>query len=101
MSTAKEILMELLKKDGQPERLLKQYEPFEQIMTDPINQYCRGNRKRGVTSYDKWGTCILFPEDAPGPMPHVTEENKETSPESGLSVPLIFLKESFIFRPGR
>ena len=41
MSTAKEILMELLKKDGQPERLLKQYEPFEQIMTDPINQYCR------------------------------------------------------------
>ena len=53
MSTAKEILMELLKKDGQPERLLKQYEPFEQIMTDPINQYCRGNRKRGVTSYQK------------------------------------------------
>lgn len=35
--------MELLKKDGQPERLLKQHEPFEQIMTASINQYCRGN----------------------------------------------------------
>lgn len=76
MSSAKEILSELLKKDGKPERLLKQYEPFEQMMTDPINQFCRGNRKKGVTSYDKWGTCILYPEDAPGPMPHVTEENK-------------------------
>ena len=31
---------------------------------------------RGTTSIDKWGTEILFPEDAPGPMPHVTNENK-------------------------
>ena len=40
MSTAKEILMELLKKDGQPERLLKQYEPFEQIMANPKIEIC-------------------------------------------------------------
>ncbi|MCJ7837154.1 uroporphyrinogen decarboxylase (URO-D) [Cuneatibacter sp. NSJ-177] len=76
MLTAKENLMELLKKDGQPDRLLKQFEAFDVVLTDPINQFCRGNRKRGMTTYDKWGTCILFPEDAPGPMPHVTPENK-------------------------
>ena len=76
MSAAKDILLELLKKDGKPERLLKEYEPFEMIMNDPLNQFCRGNRQKGKTTYDRWGTCIMFPEDAPGPMPHVTEDNK-------------------------
>lgn len=76
MYTAKENLLELLKPNGKPRRLLQQFEPFEQIMTDPINHFCRGNRKKGVTTYDRWGTCIMFPEDAPGPMPHVTADNK-------------------------
>lgn len=79
MRSAKENLLELLKTDGKPDRLLKQFEPFEQIMTDPINMFCRGNRKKGATTFDKWGTCIMFPEDAPGPMPHVTDENKVCS----------------------
>lgn len=76
MGTGKEELLELLKEDCRPQRLIQQFEPFVQIMTDPINSFCRGNRQRGKTTYDKWGTCILFPEGAPGPMPHVTEENK-------------------------
>lgn len=74
--TPKEILLETLKRDGKPERLLCQYEAFVPVMNDPLQKYTRGNRKRGVTSYDKWGTEILFPEDAPGPMPHVTNNNK-------------------------
>ena len=74
--TPKEILLETLKRDGKPERLLCQYEAFVPIMNDPLQKFTRGNRKRGCTSYDKWGTEILFPEDAPGPMPHVTADNK-------------------------
>lgn len=38
-------------------------------LTDPINTYLRGNRKRGSVSKDRWGTTISFPEDAPGLSP--------------------------------
>ena len=76
MMTPKENLLETLKRDGKPDRLLKQYEALVPIMNDPLQVYTRGNRKRGTTSRDRWGTEILFPADAPGPMPHVTEENK-------------------------
>ena len=76
MMTPRENFLETLKRDGKPDRLLKQYEALVPIMNDPLQVYTRGNRKRGTTSRDRWGTEILFPEDAPGPMPHVTEENK-------------------------
>lgn len=76
MLTPKQNLLETLKPDGKPDRLVNQYEPFVPIMVDPLQKYTRGNRVRGKTSIDRWGTEILFPEDAPGPMPHVTEENK-------------------------
>ena len=73
MSTPKGIFLELIKPDGQPERQLCQYEALHMCLTDPINTYLRGNRKRGTTSRDRWGTTILFPEDAPGPMPDTRE----------------------------
>lgn len=76
MMTPRQNLLELLKKDGKPDRLLNQYEAFVPIMNDPLSKYTRGNRVKGKTSIDRWGTEILFPADAPGPMPHVTEENK-------------------------
>ena len=68
MSTPKEIFLELIRPDGQPERQLRQYEALHMCLTDPCNTYLRGNRKRGTTSVDRWGTTILFPEDAPGPV---------------------------------
>ncbi len=64
MSTPKEIFLELIKPDGQPERQLCQYEALHMCLTDPINTYLRGNRKRGSVSKDRWGTTISFPEDA-------------------------------------
>ncbi len=76
MMTPAEILYENLKPDGRPERQLKQYEAFKVIFAHPINGYLNKNRLRGSISVDRWGTTILFPEDAPGPTPHVTEENK-------------------------
>ncbi len=69
MSTPKEIFLELIKPNGQPERQLKQYEALHLCLCDPINAYLRGNRKRGSISKDRWGTTITFPEDAPGCMP--------------------------------
>ena len=69
MQTAKEIFLEMLKPDSQPERQLKQYEALHMCLYDPINIYLRGNRKRGTVSVDRWGTTISFPEDAPGAMP--------------------------------
>lgn len=69
MQTAKEIFLEMLKPDAQPERQLKQYEALHMCLYDPINTYLRGNRKRGTVSVDRWGTTISFPEDAPGAMP--------------------------------
>ena len=73
MSTPKEIFLELIRPEGQPERQLRQYEALHMCLTDPCNTYLRGNRKRGTTSVDRWGTTILFPEDAPGPMPDTRE----------------------------
>ena len=74
--TPREIFLEMLKPDGRPERVLKQYEALAMMTGDPINRYLRGNRVRGTTSVDKWGTTILFPADAPGPMPDTTEDKK-------------------------
>lgn len=74
--TPAEIFREYLKTDGRPERQLKQYEALQMIYGDPCNSYLRGNRVRGTTSVDKWGTTILFPADAPGPTPHITDELK-------------------------
>ena len=74
--TAKEIFLELLKPDGKPERQLIQYEALQMVLTDPINGYLRAGRARGTVSKDRWGTTILFPEDAPGATPHITADDK-------------------------
>ena len=76
MQSPKEIFLELLKPDGKPERQLKQYEALTMALWDPINGYLRGNRQRGCTSQDRWGTTVMWPAEAPGPMPHITQENK-------------------------
>lgn len=76
MQSPKEIFLELLKPDGKPERQLKQYEALHIVLNDPVNSYLRAGRGRGRTNIDRWGTTIMWPEDAPGPMPHITPETK-------------------------
>ena len=71
--TAKEILLETLKKDGKPERLLKQFEGTVFYPPNPAGNYIRGNRHRGMDPLvDRFGTTILWPEDQLAAMPHVT-----------------------------
>ena len=74
--TPKEIFLELLKKDGRPERQLVQYEALQMALGDPIGGYLHNGRRPGATVTDLWGTIIEWPADAPGSMPHVTEETK-------------------------
>ena len=72
--TPKEIFLELLKKDGKPERLLDQYEALQLAFGDPVNNYLRAGRERGSKSVDRWGVTMLFPEDAPGAIPYHSPE---------------------------
>ncbi|MBQ8975661.1 MAG: uroporphyrinogen decarboxylase (URO-D) [Oscillospiraceae bacterium] len=76
MLTPKENLLETIKVGGHPDCLPNSYTPFQAIGGDPIFQFLRGNRIRGTTSHDRWGTLILFPEDAPAAVPLVTQENQ-------------------------
>ena len=78
--TAKEIFLETIKKDGKPERLLKQYEGLAFYPPNPASSYIRGNRHRGMDPMkDRFGTEILWPADQLAAMPHVTEANKVIS----------------------
>ena len=76
MLTLRQNLLETLKKDGAPVCLPVGFTPFQPLGGDPVFQFVRGNRVRGTTSYDRWGTLILFPEDAPAAVPMVTPENQ-------------------------
>ena len=77
MLTPKQNLLEALKFDkGHPECLCNSFTMFRGIPGDPCFKLIRGNRIRGTTSYDQWGTLILFPEDAPAAVPLVTAENQ-------------------------
>ena len=76
MLSQKENLLETVKRDGRPDRLVVCYEPFRPIGGDPVFRFVRGNRVRGTDSYDRWGTLISFPEDQPAAVPIVTPENQ-------------------------
>ena len=77
--TPKEIFLELLKPDGQPERLLRQYEALHLVLTDPINGYLRGNRVKGSVSKDRWAPPSSSRRMRPAP--------RLTSPPPTRSVP--------------
>ncbi|MCQ2500743.1 MAG: uroporphyrinogen decarboxylase (URO-D) [Lachnospiraceae bacterium] len=77
MMTSKELFLETLKKDGKPERLLKQYEGCTFFPPNPANNFVRGNRHQGMEPMqDRFGTWILWPEGIIAAMPHVTNDNK-------------------------
>jgi uroporphyrinogen-III decarboxylase len=76
MLSAKENFLQTIRRDGHPDRLVNQFEALGFIAGDPVAQYTRGNRVRGTTSKDRWGTTIIYPENVPAAMPHITEENK-------------------------
>ena len=74
--TAVENLLELMKKDGKPDRMLVAWEPFEFNVLDPLTAFTRGSKRRGaINMRDRWGTRIDWPEHEPGAMPVITPDD--------------------------
>lgn len=77
MLTIKQNFLETLKKDGHPDRLVKQYEYGAFLPGDPIENYIRGSYYAGMEpKRDAFGTMLIWPADSVAIMPHVTEETK-------------------------
>ncbi|MGI5936740.1 MAG: uroporphyrinogen decarboxylase family protein [Oscillospiraceae bacterium] len=77
MLTPKQNFLETIKRDGKPDRLVKQYENMIFFPADPVAAYVRGKRYRGMPPLkDKWGTTILWPESQVAAMPSVAPEHK-------------------------
>jgi hypothetical protein len=76
MLSAKDNLLETLRVGGRPDRLVDQYQPFALLMNDPVRLYTSGNRVKGTTTKDRWGTTIVWPEDQFAAMPHITADDK-------------------------
>lgn len=77
MLNAKQNFLETIKKDGKPDRLVKQFEGTVFLPGDPVAVYVRGNRYPGMPPLkDLWGTTVLWPVDSPAAMPHVTDDIK-------------------------
>lgn len=62
MLTKKQNFLETLKPDGKPDRLVNDYEACKAVMVDPCQRFTRGNRKKGFTTKDQWGTTYVWPE---------------------------------------
>ncbi len=70
MLSKKQNLLETLKPDGKPDRLVKQFEGTTLLPGDPVNFYVRGNRFPGMDPLvDRWGTTILWPAGEIGAIP--------------------------------
>lgn len=77
MLSKKQNFLETIKRDGKPDRLVKQFEGTTFLPGDPVGYYVRGDRVAGMApKKDLWGTTIVWPADCPAAMPHVTEETK-------------------------
>ena len=77
MLTARANFLETINKDGKPDRLVIQYGNCVFFPAEPVAAYVRGKRNRGMSPIkDRWGTTILWPEDQPAVMPHVTPDDK-------------------------
>ena len=63
MLSVKENFLETLKVDGKPDRLVMDYEFVKPVMIDPIMRFTRGNRIKGKTTKDQWGTTYMWPEE--------------------------------------
>ncbi|MBE7017739.1 MAG: uroporphyrinogen decarboxylase (URO-D) [Ruminococcaceae bacterium] len=77
MLSKRENFLETLKKNGKPDRLVKQYEAIGFVFGNPVTSYVRGTAFPGMPpKKDRWGTVSIWPEGTPGAMPHITPETK-------------------------
>ena len=62
---------------GKPETtLMVEWEAFELVINDPVNQFLRAHRKEGETSVDLFGTTFHWPMGQVSATPYITKDNK-------------------------
>jgi hypothetical protein len=76
MLSSKQNMLETIRPNGKPDRLVNQYQACTLVLNDPVNTFLRSNRVKGTTSKDRWGTTIIWPEDQFAAMPHITDTDK-------------------------
>ncbi len=77
MLSKKQNLIETLKKDGHPDRLVNNYEYGAFMPGDPIEFMIRGEYHEGMEDkQDAFGTWLMWPKGYVAIMPHVTDDNK-------------------------
>lgn len=77
MLSAKHNFLETIKQNGNPDRLVNQYEAMTFIRGDPLTYYIQGERYPGKENMrDRWGTSFIWPESDLFPMPYITEKIK-------------------------
>jgi hypothetical protein len=77
MLSAKQNFLETIRRDGKPDRIVKQFEGTSFMPFDPVNKYARSERYEGMPpNKDKWGTTMVWPKGDIAAMPLVNEETK-------------------------
>jgi len=77
MLTARQNFLETIRRDGQPDRLVNQYEATRAFRGDPLSGYVQGNRFRGMEPLkDLWGVTFVWPQEEHFPMPSITPQTK-------------------------
>ena len=75
MLTKRQNLIETLN-GGNPDRFVKQYEPFGLIWGDPVSMASPFPAPGGPEVKNGWGVTIRFQENTPGPFPVHDDEHK-------------------------
>ena len=79
MLTPKQNFLETIRRGGNPDRIVKQFEGLVIFRNDPFSLRERGNKQRheGMPAMkDAWGTEIIWPVGTPAAMPRITEDTK-------------------------
>lgn len=72
MLTPRQNLIETITPGGNPDRFVKQYEPFKTLFGNPVNKLPGPD---GVPVTDEWGITRVWPQGTPGAFPVHDEEH--------------------------
>jgi len=75
MLTKRQNLIETIK-GGNPDRFVKQYEPFEFVWGNPVSMAFPFPEPGGPPVKNGWGVTIVFQENTPGPFPVHDDEHR-------------------------
>lgn len=72
--TSVEVYKKFLANGGVSDELIRQYEPYEFVLSDPITQQHLGGRVPGKDAKDAWGTTHRWKDGDHAAVPYITED---------------------------